>query len=122
MQKNLGKQHLFYTDSLEGNSILKHYAQQFKCVNIIEWNPEELLNSKKTTQSANNIDTIIEYLKQILNGSTSQVTNKDIIENTALTKSVVSRTVTDKKFLEKMNIEGIKKIAINKQSKAFVLK
>lgn len=61
-------------------------------------------------------------MKQILNGSTSQVTNKDIIENTALTKSVVSRTVTDKKFLEKMNIEGIKKIAINKQSKAFVLK
>lgn len=114
--------YIFYPHTTEGEKIMKHYAQQFKGAKIIEWNPKGLLDSKKTPKSASNIDTIIDYLKQTLNGTMTQVTNKDIIENTALAKSIVSRTVNDKKFLEKMNIEGFKKVAINKQSKAFVLK
>lgn len=114
--------YLFYPDDAEGHDIIKNYINEFKGAKVIDWNPKELLTTKKLSNSTNNVDTIFEYLTTKLTDPSIYVKNSDIIEDTALTKTVVNRTISSKKFTEKLKLSRFERRQINKQSKAFFIK
>ncbi len=113
--------YIFYADNAEGHAIIKSYESEFKGAKVIDWDPKELLTTKKLSNSTNNVDTILSYLDKELKDKNTRITNKDIIDNTGLTKSVVSRTVTSVKFTDELKKRGYGIKQLNKQSKAFVL-
>lgn len=114
--------YLFYADNTEGHEIMRQYANEFKGAKVVEWNPQELLSIRTLSKSTTNVDTILTYLDEKLIDDSISVKNKDIVNDTPLSKSAVDRTIKQKKFIEQLELRGYYRKNINKQSKAFYRK
>lgn len=84
--------YIFYPPTQEGNDVMELFESQFKDATVKEWEPLLSRTARKVPTSEQNVKSIMEYLAQASKSATD-VSQSDIVNETGLSKSIVSRTI-----------------------------
>ena len=112
--------YLFYHDDPMSNRVLEIFEKQFPMAKIQQWNPIGATLSYKKTKPMQNADKVIDLLK-VKEATQTTCLLSDVIEQTLIPKSTMSRITTDDYFLQKLQEHGYSLQNKNGKEKYFVL-